>query len=263
MSKDTLDMGTVFDRPESSNENSPPTSEGLASAADAPASPNDVVGHAESSPGAGALPLKDDDPDFGEVEPAPGAGAPEFYELTWETMELPSEGALAEVLYQFNVIEEGPEYIDGMPINGRTKPSVLDWAAINECDYDIPFRKAASAMLTILRARQLGKRAGQLGNLHGPPDPNERIDLPRPPLRLEPTEELLPEGFDWAIVELFGHVRHVARISEVEKYGAKMCRIDVPTMHEGKVLSWTTCFVGGSSIYRLTPTDWATVRRPF
>ena len=66
-----------------------------------------------------------------------------------------------------------------------------------------------------------------------------------------------PASEEWAIVELFGHVKHVGKIFEVERFGGKMLRIDCPVMDgTGK---WTTHFVGDKSIYRLTITDEATV----
>jgi hypothetical protein len=58
------------------------------------------------------------------------------------------------------------------------------------------------------------------------------------------------DAFDsWAIVELMGHVRIAGRVSEEERFGAKMGRIDIPTGD-----GFTTQYFGGSSVYRLTPT---------
>ena len=56
---------------------------------------------------------------------------------------------------------------------------------------------------------------------------------------------------EWARVEIFGHRQHVGRIAEVERFGAKMLRIDVPTLEPGV---FTTHFYGGSSIFSITPT---------
>lgn len=36
------------------------------------------------------------------------------------------------------------------------------------------------------------------------------------------------EGWEWAVVEVFGHRRHAGRTREEERFGAKMLRIDVP-----------------------------------
>jgi len=52
----------------------------------------------------------------------------------------------------------------------------------------------------------------------------------------------------WAIIELMGHVRMAGKVSEVERYGAKVGRIDVP---DGD--GFRTLFFGGPSIYRETP----------
>lgn len=38
---------------------------------------------------------------------------------------------------------------------------------------------------------------------------------------------------EWGIVELMGHVRLAGRVSEVERFGAKLGRIDIPDMSEG------------------------------
>lgn len=53
----------------------------------------------------------------------------------------------------------------------------------------------------------------------------------------------------WAIVELMGHLRRAGRVSEVEQFGTKLLRIDVPVGPE----EFVTEFYGGSSIYRLRP----------
>lgn len=52
----------------------------------------------------------------------------------------------------------------------------------------------------------------------------------------------------WAIVELMGHVRLAGRLSEEEKFGAKMGRLDIPT-NDGQFVSQ---FFGGGSVYRIT-----------
>lgn len=60
----------------------------------------------------------------------------------------------------------------------------------------------------------------------------------------------LPAG-DYAIVELFGHVTLVGRISEVEKFGIKMLAIE--PLFCDQLLG--VVFHGGASIYRLTPCE--------
>ncbi|HET9954143.1 MAG TPA: hypothetical protein VFQ61_06550 [Polyangiaceae bacterium] len=61
----------------------------------------------------------------------------------------------------------------------------------------------------------------------------------------------------WAILELMGHRRLAGRVQEVEQFGAKMCRIDVP----GAEADQATQFYNGSAVYCLTPTTEETARR--
>ncbi|WP_378952226.1 hypothetical protein [Mesorhizobium sp. ANAO-SY3R2] len=85
----------------------------------------------------------------------------------------------------------------------------------------------------------------------------------------EEATNTVDDGFEWAIVEIFGHRRHAGRIREEERFGAKMLRIDVPTVAvvteaepasiKRAVEGWTTHWYGGSSIFSLTLTDEATV----
>lgn len=53
----------------------------------------------------------------------------------------------------------------------------------------------------------------------------------------------------WAILELFGHVRLVGEVSEVDLFGSKMGRILVL----GRDGERREQFFGGGSVYRLTP----------
>lgn len=81
--------------------------------------------------------------------------------------------------------------------------------------------------------------------------------------------EAIPEpqaeanAWEWAIVEIFGHRKHAGRIREEERFGAKMLRIDIPTVDtEGKIAeAWTSHWYGGSSIFSMTLTDEPTVLR--
>lgn len=83
-------------------------------------------------------------------------------------------------------------------------------------------------------------------------------------------------GAVWAICELMGHVRLAGRLTEEEKFGTKMGRLDIPTtkpctcpnakrtdaMAEsipcpkchgaGFINSFVSQFFGGSSVYRIT-----------
>ena len=58
----------------------------------------------------------------------------------------------------------------------------------------------------------------------------------------------LPEG-DYAIVALFGHNRLVGRITEIERFGAKMIQIE--PIYQGALLA--PVYHGGAAIYGLTP----------
>jgi hypothetical protein len=69
------------------------------------------------------------------------------------------------------------------------------------------------------------------------------------------------DGFEWAIVEIFGHRRHVGRAREEERFGSKMLRIDEPTIQADGSIIWASHYYGGSSIFSFTPTDEATVMR--
>ena len=63
---------------------------------------------------------------------------------------------------------------------------------------------------------------------------------------------------EWAIVELMGHRRLGGLVTEVERFGTKMARVDIPPAEEGG--QTITQFYGGSSIYALTITDEETAR---
>lgn len=60
----------------------------------------------------------------------------------------------------------------------------------------------------------------------------------------------------WAVVELMGHVRIGGRLTEEEKFGAKLGRLDIPTEGDGFV----TQYFGGGSVYRITLVDEAAAR---
>lgn len=63
---------------------------------------------------------------------------------------------------------------------------------------------------------------------------------------------------EFALVEIMGHRSHAGRVLEVEKFGAKMLRIDVPT--DGDFAKgFVSHFYSGSAIFGLKMTDLATV----
>jgi hypothetical protein len=61
----------------------------------------------------------------------------------------------------------------------------------------------------------------------------------------------------WAIVELYGHVKLAGRVTEEDVFGRTLGRIDVPLADGG----WVTQYFGGGSIYRLTPCSEAAARQ--
>ena len=65
-------------------------------------------------------------------------------------------------------------------------------------------------------------------------------------------------GFDcWALVELMGHQRIIGHVSEQEIAGAKLLRVDVPSLGEEQSV---TKFFGPSAIYAITPLEEDTAR---
>jgi hypothetical protein len=81
-----------------------------------------------------------------------------------------------------------------------------------------------------------------------------------------------PADQTWACVEIFGHRKHYGRVTEVEKFGAKMLRVDVPTLAAAPLLGeaeqFETFVYGGGAIFSLTPMTeeaarkWAEHERP-
>lgn len=71
------------------------------------------------------------------------------------------------------------------------------------------------------------------------------------PLDLPPPEE-------WALVEIFGHRSHMGRLREVERAGAKLLRIEVPTGDPGvfEVFDY-----GGAAIFSVRPMTEEAVRK--
>lgn len=87
----------------------------------------------------------------------------------------------------------------------------------------------------------------------------------------QPAVEAAPE-YEWAVVEIMGHRKHAGRVREEERFGAKMLRVDVPTIilappaEDGgqpvtTVEKWTTHWYGGTSIFSFTLTDEESVMR--
>lgn len=59
----------------------------------------------------------------------------------------------------------------------------------------------------------------------------------------------------WALVEQMDFRKTVGKVSEVELYGTKMLRLDVPAFRgDGEMeVDFVTRFCGGSSLYQVTP----------
>jgi hypothetical protein len=68
----------------------------------------------------------------------------------------------------------------------------------------------------------------------------------------------LPPAEEWALVEIFGHRSHMGRIREVERAGAKLLRIEVPTDDHGvfEVFDY-----GGGAIFSVRPMTEEAVRK--
>lgn len=67
----------------------------------------------------------------------------------------------------------------------------------------------------------------------------EGLPSPEPKQQEEPAQ--------WAIVELMGHVKLAGRLTEVERFGCKLGRLDIP---EGD--GFVTRLFGGQSVYSIT-----------
>lgn len=63
------------------------------------------------------------------------------------------------------------------------------------------------------------------------------------------------DGWEWMIVEVMGHRRHAGRVREVERFGAKFMRVDVPNKGDPEAHSWTTRFYPPGSLFGFTPAD--------
>lgn len=68
------------------------------------------------------------------------------------------------------------------------------------------------------------------------------------------------EGWEWMIVEIMGHRKHAGRVREVERFGAKQLRIDVPIKGD-PVNGWETYHYSGSAIFGYMLSDEATVMK--
>ena len=58
-----------------------------------------------------------------------------------------------------------------------------------------------------------------------------------------------PEFKHWSIVELMGHVRLAGLVTEEQRFGVTLGRVDIP---QGD--TWVTQYFGGAAVYRITTT---------
>jgi len=81
----------------------------------------------------------------------------------------------------------------------------------------------------------------------------------------QPKDQPTNEEPKYGVVEIFGHRQHAGRVLEVEQFGAKMLRIDVPKTDKEGVASfdngYETHFYGGGSIFSFSPATLETVIR--
>ena len=70
-----------------------------------------------------------------------------------------------------------------------------------------------------------------------------------------------PDGWEWAIVEIFGNRLRAGRTREEECFGAKLLRIDIPIKGDAATHGWETVFYGGSSIFSFSLSDEPTCNR--
>lgn len=80
-------------------------------------------------------------------------------------------------------------------------------------------------------------------------------------IETETAAEQESDGWEWAIVEIFGHRSHAGRCREEERFGAKMLRVDIPIKGDPAAHGWKTHYYGGSSIFSYSLTDEASAMR--
>lgn len=86
---------------------------------------------------------------------------------------------------------------------------------------------------------------------------NETPALPAPRQIAIPLDQP-PPAEQWALVEIFGHRSHMGRLVEVERFGAKLMRVDVPTADPNV---FETHYYGGSAIFSIRPMTEEAVRK--
>lgn len=99
------------------------------------------------------------------------------------------------------------------------------------------------------RARRIAKFAESPAK--DPGGPGREVAIITRPIDELPTEE-------WGLVEIFGHRRHYGRLVEIERFGAKLLRVDVPTESPHVFQQHT---YGGGAIFCITPMTEDAVRK--
>lgn len=69
------------------------------------------------------------------------------------------------------------------------------------------------------------------------------------------------DGWEFALVEIMGFRKHAGRCREVERFGAKLLRIDVPIKGDPVANGWETLFYSGQSMFSYTPATEAAVMK--
>src|SRR5258708_33559270 len=67
------------------------------------------------------------------------------------------------------------------------------------------------------------------------------------------------DGWEWAVGEVFGRRKHAGRTREVERFGAKMLRVDNPIKGD-TANGWETVFYGGLSASWWGSLEWGYVQ---
>lgn len=68
-------------------------------------------------------------------------------------------------------------------------------------------------------------------------------------------QQPIDDGFEWAVVEVFGHRQHIGKCREVERFGSKQLRVDELQLSSNTDATerWETIFYGGAAIFSYRP----------
>lgn len=69
-----------------------------------------------------------------------------------------------------------------------------------------------------------------------------------------PVHDGRPAFDEWCVVELMGHRRVGARVSEAQIAGSSFIRLEIPREHDDQCELYTTQFYNPSAVYCITPT---------